>query len=66
MSDRTIPPGLQSTGGHGDIRYCCAGKKKEYCGGEVGPVTDKVYDRLTGIQTGKQDDPYGWVYPVLE
>ena len=28
--------------------------------GEIGPVTQMLYDTLTGIQWGKIDDPYGW------
>ena len=31
---------------------------------EIGEVTRKLYDTLTGIQWGKIDDPYGWVVPV--
>ena len=30
-------------------------------GGEIGPVTQKLYDTLTGIQWGTQPDPHGWV-----
>ena len=30
----------------------------------IGPVTQKLYDTLTGIQWGKLDDPFGWVEPV--
>jgi branched-chain amino acid aminotransferase len=30
-------------------------------GGGVGPLTRKLYDALTGIQTGKQEDRYGWI-----
>ncbi len=40
------------------------GKEYEINGGKIGPVTQKLYDDLTGIQWGKTDDPYGWVYPV--
>ena len=29
-------------------------------GGQIGPVTQMLYDTLTGIQWGKIDDPYGW------
>lgn len=43
---------------------CTAGQKKIYCLGEVGPVTEKVYQQVIGIQTQQMDDPYGWVYPV--
>lgn len=28
---------------------------------QVGEVTQKLYDRLVGIQLGKEKDPYGWV-----
>ena len=39
---------------------------KEYVigGGKIGEVTQKLYDVLTGIQWGKRDDPYGWVYKL--
>lgn len=30
----------------------------------IGPVTQKLYDTLTGIQWGKINDPYGWTVPV--
>ena len=30
----------------------------------IGPVPQKLYDTLTGIQWGKLDDPFGWVEPV--
>ena len=33
-------------------------------GGKIGEVTGKLYDILTGIQWGKLDDPYGWVYKL--
>ena len=29
-------------------------------GGEIGPVAQKLYDTLTGIQWGRVEDPYGW------
>jgi len=29
--------------------------------GEIGPLTQKLYDTLTGIQWGAQPDPFGWV-----
>lgn len=32
--------------------------------GEIGEVTQKLYDTLTGIQWGKIDDTYGWTYPI--
>ncbi|MEK4555969.1 branched-chain amino acid aminotransferase [Jeotgalicoccus sp. FSL K6-3177] len=33
-------------------------------GNEIGEVTQKLYDHLTGIQTGKLEDKHGWVYQV--
>jgi branched-chain amino acid aminotransferase len=29
--------------------------------GEIGALTQKLYDTLTGIQWGKIDDPFGWI-----
>lgn len=29
-------------------------------GGEIGAVSQKIYDTLTGIQLGKLPDPFGW------
>ncbi len=29
--------------------------------GGVGPITQQLYDTLTGIQTGKLEDRYGWI-----
>ena len=36
-----------------DVRYTIAG-------GKIGPITQWLYDTLTGIQWGKTEDPYGW------
>ena len=33
-------------------------------GGKIGPLTQKLYDTLTGIQWGKLPDPKGWIVPV--
>ena len=33
-------------------------------GGKIGEVTQKLYDTLTGIQWGKLDDKFGWVYKL--
>ena len=32
--------------------------------GEIGKVTQHLYDTLTGIQWGKIEDKYGWTYPI--
>ena len=39
---------------------------KEYVigGGKIGEVTQKLYDLLTGIQWGKIEDSFGWVYKL--
>ena len=29
-------------------------------GGEIGPVSQKLYDTVTGIQLGRLEDPFGW------
>ena len=29
-------------------------------GGEIGPVSQKIYDTITGIQLGRVEDPFGW------
>ena len=40
--------------------------EKEYVvgGGKIGEVTQKLYDILTGIQWGKVEDSFGWVYKL--
>ena len=40
--------------------------EKEYVigGGKIGEVTQKLYDILTGIQWGKLEDNFGWVYKL--
>mmetsp|Transcript_12878 Transcript_12878/g.28546 ORF Transcript_12878/g.28546 Transcript_12878/m.28546 type:complete len:343 (+) Transcript_12878:114-1142(+) len=49
----------------GPISKISTGEKtSEYCGGEVGPVTRKLYEQLTGLQVKKLDDPHGWVVSV--
>jgi branched-chain amino acid aminotransferase len=32
--------------------------------GKMGKITEWLYDRLTGIQTGRYEDEFGWVYKV--
>ena len=32
--------------------------------GEIGKVTQMLYDTLTGIQWGKLQDTFGWTYPI--
>lgn len=33
-------------------------------GGEIGPVSRKLYDTITGIQYGRIADRHGWILPV--
>ena len=33
-------------------------------GGNIGPVTQKLYDELTGIQWGKKEDTFGWTEKI--
>lgn len=40
------------------------GKDYTISGGKIGPVTQKLYDTLTGIQWGKTADPFGWIYNI--
>ena len=42
----------------GKLRY--KDEVMEIGGGKIGPVSQKLYDTLTGIQWGKLPDPYGW------
>lgn len=32
--------------------------------GEIGKVTQHLYDTLTGIQWGRLEDTFGWTYPI--
>lgn len=34
--------------------------------GKTGEISKKLYDTITGIQTGKVEDPFGWVVEVGE
>ncbi len=39
-------------------------KKVVINNGEIGHLTQRLYDTLTGIQWGTEPDPYGWTVPV--
>ena len=32
---------------------------------KMGPVTQKLYDTLTGIQYGKIEAPEGWIHEIM-
>lgn len=40
------------------------GEFHEVNGFKTGKVTEQMYDDLTGIQTSRKSDPYGWIYRV--
>ena len=40
------------------------GRHMAVSGGKIGPLTQKLYDTLTGIQWGREADPYGWTVVV--
>ena len=42
------------------------GDKVTICNGEIGSLTQKLYDTLTGIQWGKIADTKNWVVPVCK
>lgn len=46
----------------GQLNY--KGESFDIGAGKIGPVTQKLYDGLTGIQWGRVDDPYGWTIPI--
>lgn len=35
-------------------------KRYEFGGGEIGPTTRRLYDRVRAIQNGEEEDTYGW------
>lgn len=43
---------------------CYKGVKYPVNNGEIGEVTQMLYDTLTGIQWGKLEDTFGWTYPI--
>lgn len=42
-------------------KLCYKDEVQQLTGGQVGEITQKLYDTLTGIQTGKLKDDFGWV-----
>ncbi len=40
------------------------GEDYQVADGNVGPVAQKLYDNLYGMQTGKVEDDMGWTYPL--
>ena len=51
------------TGGNNGI-YVATHSASPVCtvsGGKIGPITQKLYDELTGIQWGRVADPHNWI-----
>ena len=46
----------------GELRY--ENEKMVITGGKIGPLTQKIYDTITGIQLGKLEGPEGWSVEV--
>ena len=46
----------------GKLSY--AGKEYVVNEGKIGEVTQKLYDTLTGIQWGKVEDTFNWIYKI--
>lgn len=46
----------------GELNY--KGKKYTINDNKIGPVSQKLYDSLTGIQYGKLEDKLGWITPI--
>jgi len=42
-------------------KLCFKDECQQLTGGRVGPITQKLYDALTGIQTGRLQDSFDWV-----
>ena len=42
------------------------GDKVFISGGKIGPITQKLYDTMTGMQWGKIPDTKGWIVPVCK
>ena len=40
------------------------GEDVQVADGKVGPVAQKLYDNLYGMQTGVVEDDMGWTYPL--
>ena len=38
----------------------------ELSGGKIGPISQKLYDQLTGIQWGRVEGPEGWSVKVCD
>ena len=53
--------GRQSTRANKNIYQICFPSGME----KMGPITQKLYDTLTGIQYGKIEAPEGWIHEIM-
>ena len=44
--------------------FCYKDKKYIINDGKIGEVSQKLYDTLTGIQWGRVEDKFGWIFPI--
>ena len=43
---------------------CIKGTDMQVADGKVGPIAQRLYDKLYGMQTGIVADDMGWIYPL--
>ena len=43
---------------------CIKGEDMQVADGKVGPIAQRLYDKLYGMQTGIVEDDMGWTYPL--
>jgi len=41
--------------------FCYKEKEFQVADGRTGPLSQKLYDHILGLQYGREEDPYGWV-----
>ena len=58
-SGRAPPPSSRRSG---ELAY--RGEKMTIHGGRIGPLTQRLYDAIVGIQYGKSPDPHRWTVEV--
>jgi len=41
--------------------FCYKDKEHRVADGRTGPLAQKLYEHIVGMQYGREPDPYGWV-----
>lgn len=76
--DRVLGLGAYAEQGTADEAFCTGtaaaispigsmrwkGADYSFSGGSIGPITQKLFDTIDGIQTGRIPDPFGWTVVV--